>query len=116
MALSDFLRINLPYGMRKNDRGEWMFFNREYTSLGNSLNETIDEHSSYYCSYTGITNELLEELAEGRINTDEKGECSQLWFYDDRTNPYQGGGNVIPELWDKYVNKLRLLSGLDRKI
>ena len=114
MALSDFLRINMPYGMRKNDRGEWMFFNREYTSLGNCVSDIIDCHSTYYCSYIGITNKLLEELADGKINTDENGEYTRLWFYDDSTNPYQDG-KLIPELWDKYVNKLRLLCSLDRK-
>ena len=30
MALTDFFRINLPYGIRKNDKGEWVAFNREY--------------------------------------------------------------------------------------
>lgn len=62
-----------------------------------------------------LLKKLLEELAEGRINTDEKGECSQLWFYDDGTNPYQNG-KLIPELWEKYVNKLRLLCGLNKVI
>jgi hypothetical protein len=32
--LTDFFRINLPYGMQKNEKGEWMFFNREYVPLG----------------------------------------------------------------------------------
>lgn len=90
------------------------FFNREYTSLGNCVSDIIDCHSTYYCSYIGITNKLLEELADGKINTDENGEYTRLWFYDDSTNPYQDG-KLIPELWDKYVNKLRLLCSLDRK-
>jgi len=32
--LSDFFRINLPYGIAKNENGEWMAFNREYLPLG----------------------------------------------------------------------------------
>ncbi len=34
MALSDFFRINLPYGMMRNESGEWFVFNREYAPLG----------------------------------------------------------------------------------
>jgi hypothetical protein len=29
MSLTDFFRINLPYGMNKNENGEWICFNRE---------------------------------------------------------------------------------------
>lgn len=32
--MTDFFRINMPYGMVKNSKGEWCFFNREYTYLG----------------------------------------------------------------------------------
>lgn len=33
----DFFRINMPYGMVRNDKGEWCFFNREYTYLGSKI-------------------------------------------------------------------------------
>lgn len=32
--LENFFRINLPYGMIRNDKNEWMCFNREYMPLG----------------------------------------------------------------------------------
>lgn len=28
MALTDFIRINLPYGIERNEKGEWTAFNR----------------------------------------------------------------------------------------
>lgn len=34
MALTDFFRINMPYGIVKNDKGEWLAFNREYVPIG----------------------------------------------------------------------------------
>jgi hypothetical protein len=30
MALSDFFRINMPYGLKRNPSDEWFAFNREY--------------------------------------------------------------------------------------
>jgi hypothetical protein len=34
MSLTDFFRKNLPYGIARNENGEWMAFNREYLPLG----------------------------------------------------------------------------------
>ena len=31
--INDFLRINLPYGIKKNENNEWAAFNREYLPL-----------------------------------------------------------------------------------
>lgn len=31
--LNNFFRINLPYGIAKNDNDEWMTFNCEYMSF-----------------------------------------------------------------------------------
>ena len=34
-----FFRLNLPYGIAKNDKGEWRAFNREYMPWGfNDMN------------------------------------------------------------------------------
>jgi hypothetical protein len=42
MALTDFFRINLPYGIQKNDVGEWSAFNREYKPLGWNTDEWVN--------------------------------------------------------------------------
>ena len=34
MGLFDFFRVNLPYGLKKNSKKEWIAFNREYMPLG----------------------------------------------------------------------------------
>lgn len=113
MALTDFFRINMPYGMRKNEKGEWMFFNREYTSLGNSVNDAISEDSSYYCIYSGITEKMLELLAEEEsIDRNDKGEIMRICFYSDKTNP--SGVDVNDELWNIYMDKIKKLCKLKR--
>ena len=113
MALTDFFRINMPYGMQRNTKGEWMFFNREYTSLGNYISDTIAEDSSYYCKYVGITDSFLESLAEkDSIVRNDKGEVVRIWFYNDRTTPSHT--TVDDELWNSYMNKLKKLCNLTR--
>ena len=62
--MTDFFRINMPYGMVKNSKGEWCFFNREYTYLGSIECGKIQDDSSFFCRYTDITDEFLESLAE----------------------------------------------------
>lgn len=47
MALTDFFRINLPYGIKCNDKNEWATFNREYMPLG-SNNKSIDDVEYLY--------------------------------------------------------------------
>jgi len=39
MSLTDFFRINLPYGIHRNKNNEWSAFNREYLPLGWNNNE-----------------------------------------------------------------------------
>jgi hypothetical protein len=34
MALIDFKTTNMPYGMCRNEKGQWAIFNREYKPLG----------------------------------------------------------------------------------
>jgi len=42
--LGNFFRINMPYGIIRNENGEWMAFNREYMPLGfNDIRDTIVE-------------------------------------------------------------------------
>ncbi len=68
--LSDFFRINLPYGLERNANGEWMAFNREYLPLGfNTKDLRSDffpekevEDSPYYTRYKGLTERVLLSL------------------------------------------------------
>lgn len=50
MALTDFTRINLPYGIERNEKGEWTAFNREYLqSLGYyTAKDSRDKLASQY--------------------------------------------------------------------
>lgn len=105
--LFNFLRVNLPYGIRMNEAGEWYVFNREYKPLGWNTNHSI-EFNKYpiFSKFNGMTEELLIELGEGNgVSWDKTGEITSVILYNDKTNPEQGGKH-----WDKYANKLRLLS------
>ena len=112
--MTDFFRINLPYGMQRNDKGEWCFFNREYTYLGSKERVTIEEDSPFYCHYEGITDKLLEDLAadSSSITRNEKNEIVRVWFYGDATN--QKKEKLDAELWDMYQGKLKILCNLKR--
>lgn len=112
--MTDFFRINLPYGMIRNDKGEWCFFNREYTYLGCKEKEIIEEDSPFFCRYDGITEELLEDLAidSSSITRNEKNEIIRIWFYNDATNP--SGRKLDSELWESYQSKLKKLCALKR--
>lgn len=62
MALSNFFRINLPYGIKKNSNDELMAFNREYMTVGwNSVeykkNINNDDYSDnpIYTKYKSLT-------------------------------------------------------------
>lgn len=106
MALTDFFRINLPYGIRKNAKGEWMAFNREYMPLGwNKNKQSIYDDNSYsevpvYTKYKNISDSQLIRISDSpnEINRNEKGEITIVFFYNDRTNPQS-----FPEHWDSYT-------------
>lgn len=112
--MTDFFRINLPYGMVRNGKGEWCFFNREYTYLGSKEHGVLEEDSSFFCHYEGITDKLLEELAadSSSITRNEKNEIVRIWFYNDETNP--AGEKLDENLWDMYQWKLKTLCKLKR--
>lgn len=111
--MTDFFRINMPYGMVKNSKGEWCFFNREYTYLGSIECGKIQDDSSFFCRYTDITDEFLESLAEeGSIERNTKGEISRIWFYNDATTPARS--EISDNLWSIYMNKRKKLCKLKR--
>ena len=110
--LTDFFRINLPYGMERNNNGEWMFFNREYVPLGWSSHaqsyKAFVSQLPLYTKYTKPTDATLVKLAwesESGITRNEKGEITKVFFYNDRTNPQND-----PKCWSQYLDKIKLLS------
>ena len=105
MALTDFFRINFPYGIRKNDNGEWFAFNREYMPLGSKDRTSIDikawQQQFIGVKYKGLTEAFLTKLAASRIERDGKGKISCIWFYTDATNPMNN-----PKYTDEYFGRL----------
>lgn len=122
--LCDFFRINLPYGLFRNDRGEWMAFNREYQPLGYSKreygydNECHEEKSKsfeilpIYAKYRGMTDRFLLELVgdEKFVKRDEKGKICQVFFYNDETNPMKCKNSSLH--WESYWRKMEKISKL----
>ena len=120
--LSDFFRINLPYGIAKNEKDEWMAFNREYLPLGFNTTESKGLPGNdyldlpIYTRYKAVSEKLLSELAdsEDSIDRNESGEIIRIFLYKDATNPM----NFTPqkqELWDRYFKKVARLSKLSVK-
>ena len=109
MALGDFFRINMPYGMRKNEKNEWFVFNREYKPLGFNTNEHIEyENYPVFVKYKGLTETKLQKLAcskENSIQRDENGNIYMIWFYSDATNPKDN-----PRHWNDYFDRIKILS------
>ena len=117
--MSSFFRINFPYGIAKNEDGEWMAFNRDYLPLGFSdLSLKGDPGFSYqeypiYLKYRNLSSKKLMKLAgkEAFIRRDSKGEISTVFLYDDRTNPSIPGYGQA-EFWEQYCSKLKMLTTL----
>lgn len=116
MSLSNFFRINLPYGLKRNSNNEWFCFNREYVPLGWNKKSDVSIYKDdafseipIYSSYTGLSESLLETLSVNSkgISRDENGKINMIFLYDDKTNPSDES-----EYWDVYFKKLKLLSGL----
>jgi hypothetical protein len=124
MALTDFFRINLPYGIARNTDGEWMAFNREYLPIGfnnkkNSYSFDINTKSEFpvQTSYKGLTEKFLVKLAwdeEKGIKRDKKGEIITVFFYNDATNPLNQA-KERPDLWKQYFSKIQLLANKEIK-
>lgn len=111
--LSDFFRINLPYGLKRNENGEWMAFNSEYKPIG--FNENSDAGSlPVYNGYKGLTNGLIRQITEyneSSVNLDEEGNIKCFWLYNDTTNPMNQDSKEN-EYWDIYWEKLKKLARL----
>ncbi|KOY85062.1 hypothetical protein AD998_01870 [bacterium 336/3] len=120
MALSDFFRINMPYGMKKNSKNEWFVFNREYMPLGwNSMEfkESIKEEYPYdkqpiYTKYEKLTDEFLKSIITNpkHIIFNEKGNIESIFFYSDVNNPSDEA-----KYWNEYFEKIKKISVLIAK-
>ncbi|WP_071145743.1 hypothetical protein [Bacteroides ihuae] len=110
--MSDFLRTNLPYGIKKNDENKWMIFNRDYLPLGMTRKEEDSfrgNEKKFYFAYKGVTEKLLDKLGEGEnIKRDENGKITEVWLYNDGTVPTTMNG-VVADRWEIYQGKLKLL-------
>lgn len=115
--LNTFFKINLPYGIKRNDNGEWMAFNREYIPIGfNKGKESDNDQYNIYTSYKGLTEKLLIELADGghHISRDSSGKINMVFFYDDGI--FTDQKLLKNELFDQYFNKLKKLAVLKIKL
>lgn len=118
MSLSNFFRINFPYGIQQTEEGKWTAFNREYVPLG--IN---DEHYPAHTvelpnstSYQGISEKFLLSLVddESMIHRDKQGRITRVFLYNDATNPTNQEYEK-KSLWDSYFEKLKKLGKLKRK-
>lgn len=121
MSLSNFFRINLPYGIAKNKEGKWTAFNREYLPLGFNDQSIKDDSKTFlegkyenypiYTSYKQFTKPKLKKILSlaHSFDKDENEDVTTIWFYNDRTNP------TVNEEWDSYFEIIKILSGLERK-
>ncbi len=115
MALTDFFRINLPYGVYINDERKMMAFNREYRPIGiNNLSVEYDKEKTIlpvFTEYKGLTDNFLNELSNGcQVDHNDKGQIRTIWFYNDRLNPINDGQH-----WDRYFDIIKKLSKLQIK-
>ena len=121
MALTDFFRINLPYGIVRDSKGRWSAFNREYLPLGWNEREDspVDINSDnafgdipIHTEYEKVTEKKLFEIAgdEKFVERDTDGKINRIYLYNDRTNPQSSN-----EYWNDYFSKIKLLSRFERK-
>jgi len=120
--LSDFFRINMPYGMARNENEEWMFFNREYMPLGWNTKKPDEDVPEFqypfaqlpiHTKYKGLGEITLLKLAhsgEEAVRRNDEGKIVKLFFYNDSTNPQSS-----PQHWNKYLAILKALSKCEVK-
>lgn len=111
MALTDFLRINLPYGLLKNKNKEWVAFNRDHRPLGwnDSMQEENDilnlyDKDRYPTKYLGLTEDKIISLNPTQIERDEDNQIFLFFLYNT---------DGFPD-WEDYSKKLKVLAELQR--
>ena len=99
-------------GIKRDHNGHWAAFNREYKPLGNNDPfEHIGQEEFIHTNYGKLSDRFLMDLADDptAIQMDENNIITKVFLYDDATNPSNHLKNET-ELWERYFNKLRLLS------
>jgi len=118
MALTDFFRINMPYGMERNDQNQWRVFNREYKPIGFNTREELkmDEYP-IWVEYPGLSDSIIKKIAhEGFVIKNDQGQIIKFWFYNDASNPTNYNSKDDDQgLWSDYFNKLQLLAKFKKK-
>jgi len=120
MSLTDFFRVNLPYGMKKTATDEWFVFNREYVPIGWNQNDRlsiIHNHNNYNdipvkTKYKAFTDKKIEKIIKDEkfIHRNEKNEITEIFFYNDKTNPQSSN-----QYWEDYFAIIKELSKLETK-
>ena len=90
MALNNFFKINMPYGIKRNENGHWAAFNREYRPLGeNDFMKHVPDSDFIYTDYGKLSERFLMDLADDptSFQMDENNVIVRVFFYDDATNP-----------------------------
>jgi hypothetical protein len=110
MALGDFFRINMPYGIQRKGKTLWACFNREYSPLGFSFVDHNGFLPAHYAEYFSMHEPFLLSIAEGGekgLSRNDYGDIMRVWFYNDATNPMNSRDKSS---WNAYFEKLQKLS------
>ena len=113
MSLTNFLMINLPYGMQRQGNNSWFVFNREYKPLGYNTGEHVTyETIPIATEYKQLGPKTLLKLRGPGTDIDygADGEIERIWFYDDGTVPTSHN-----RYWQSYMDRLQLLARLKVK-
>ncbi len=115
MALTDFFRINLPYGIQSNSNDEWFVFNREYSPLGWNVIGTQPDFTSkdtfdklpVYTKYPKLSDKKILSIISDSdaIHYDSSGKICKVFFYNDGTNPQSN-----PAEWKRYLDIIKEFS------
>lgn len=103
MALDNFLKINLPYCLKRQDDGSWIVLNREYKPLGFNSRDHVD-YSAFPIAtrYPALTLEMLE-----RICVDTASNPNEIYLYCDRTTPTDSAEHMAA-----YLTRIQQLAAL----
>ena len=116
MDINDFFRINMPYGIRKDNNGRWVAFNREYLPIGwNKAKSEIRidsadtlEHIPVFTRYKELTHsEVAKVIKDIDLLHIVDNELKTIYFYGDNNYPPSSDEN-----WLKYSTIIRYFSKL----